>query len=670
MYRVVCITDGTEYVLHDVYALEEQIFNDELSEEMGKTATFNFSILAGHPNIDKIVPLSSEILIYHNGKVDFFGRAITPQADIYNTQSVSCVGGLSYLADSMQAPFTLESSMIDFLVKVLSVHNSMVEERKRFKLGTVNVAGRITSRTVDTYTDTLTLLNNQLINEYGGYLRARQESDGRYLDYVEDYGGYNSQEVRFGENVLDISQQIDASDVITVLIPEGASVEISNSDGTTTEKRVSIATVNNDINYIRNENAISKWGLIWGYAQFDEISDPALLLAESKRYLDRKVTFPLSVEFTALDLSYVDVDIERLELGKWTQFISVSHEISGTYLLQKLTRHLSRPELDTVSFGCVQQGLSGTSASNVHAVNLKIDKVRSSLANDIAYKVENATKLITGGLGGYVVIGQAEDGHPEEILVMDAPTKAAAKNVIRLNKNGLGFSTTGYSGVFRNAWTIDGNLVADFITTGSMLADRIRGGTLELGGTGLGKDGSILVKDASGNTIGSWNKTGLSILKGILQGVSAVFGGKGNANGTIEVRSSSGGLIGRWDNSGLMISRGVLEVGPLYVDEDYVYFGDFYVSTDGSNVFRSSDGSIVFQNAQGGPLGSYPALKIGNSMVSDHHITSAYGTFERINGNCELANSGSSSNWWAGYTIFEALDWLYDAIQELEASIE
>ena len=409
MYRVVCVTDGVEYMIHDIHAPDEQIYDDELSEEMGKTATFNFTVLGGHPNANKIIPLLSEILIYHDDKIEFFGRSVTPQDDIYNTHVVNCVGGLSYLADSMQSPFSLDSSLRDFLKYVLDKHNRMVEKRKQFKLGVVGIAGRSASRVVESYMDTLTLLNSQLVNEYGGYLRVRQETDGRYLDYVEDYGGYNTQAVRFGENVLDISKQIDASDVITVLIPEGAAVEVSNSDGTATSQRINISSVNNGVNYIQDDDAVKRWGLIWGYVQFDEISDPALLLEEAKRYLKNKVTFPLAVEFTAIDLSYIDVNVAALELGKWTSFISDPHGVSGTYLLQKLTRHLTKPESDKVSFGSVQQGLSGTSAANSHAVNIKIEKVRSSLANEIAYKVENATKLITGGMGGYVMIGQASD---------------------------------------------------------------------------------------------------------------------------------------------------------------------------------------------------------------------------------------------------------------------
>ena len=96
---------------------------------------------------------------------------------------------------------------------------------------------------------------------------------------------------------------------------------------------------------------------------------------------------------------------------------------------------------------------------------------------------------------------------------MDAPVKENAKNVIRLNRNGLGFSTSGYNGVYRNAWTIDGSLAADFIVAGTMLADRIRGGTLALGGLN-NQSGVMQILDASGRQIGRWDNSGLTLTSG------------------------------------------------------------------------------------------------------------------------------------------------------------
>lgn len=88
--------------------------------------------------------------------------------------------------------------------------------------------------------------------------------------------------------------------------------------------------------------------------------------------------------------------------------------------------------------------------------------------------ITQATSLIRGGLGGYVVINTSADGTPNEILIMDAPSIDQAINVIRMNMNGIGFSTTGYNGLFTNYWTIDGKLSADAIQTGVLEGSLIK----------------------------------------------------------------------------------------------------------------------------------------------------------------------------------------------------
>ena len=60
---------------------------------------------------------------------------------------------------------------------------------------------------------------------------------------------------------------------------------------------------------------------------------------------------------------------------------------------------------------------------------------------------------------------------------MDASTEATATNIIRFNQNGIGFSTDG-GATYSSAWTIDGHFNADFITAGTMVANRVRAGLL------------------------------------------------------------------------------------------------------------------------------------------------------------------------------------------------
>lgn len=93
--------------------------------------------------------------------------------------------------------------------------------------------------------------------------------------------------------------------------------------------------------------------------------------------------------------------------------------------------------------------------------------------------IAHATQLITGGLGGYVVMKPNANGEPEEILIMDTNDINTAVNVIRMNKNGIAFSNNGYNPeFFVTAWTIDGAFNANYIASGTIDANLIRAGII------------------------------------------------------------------------------------------------------------------------------------------------------------------------------------------------
>lgn len=127
--------------------------------------------------------------------------------------------------------------------------------------------------------------------------------------------------------------------------------------------------------------------------------------------------------------------------------------------------------------------------------------------------IEYATRMIQGGLGGYVVIEPDASGHPEEILIMDTPDKTTAVNVWRFNQGGLGHSSTGYNGPYSDiALTADGKINASLITTGTLdasvvnveniNADNITSGTINaININGSTITGSTLESTASGGSI-------------------------------------------------------------------------------------------------------------------------------------------------------------------------
>jgi len=130
---------------------------------------------------------------------------------------------------------------------------------------------------------------------------------------------------------------------------------------------------------------------------------------------------------------------------------------------------------------------------------------------------------------------------------------------------------------------------------------------------------------------------------------------KGNANfsGTVTGASFEGGII---------------DVGVFYADDEDVWFGDWYVSSGGSNIFRSNDGSVSFQTKKGGPFGSYAALVLsgesGTTTVSDHHVESRL-----IQANTmHCGELYPEDDWWEGWSLTKTMKWLAQRITDLEGS--
>jgi hypothetical protein len=84
--------------------------------------------------------------------------------------------------------------------------------------------------------------------------------------------------------------------------------------------------------------------------------------------------------------------------------------------------------------------------------------------------VERATNLITGNEGGHLRFIYDENGLPQEQVIMDTEDIDTAQKVWRWNLSGLGFSSTGYDGTYGTAITMNGEINANFITTGKLSA--------------------------------------------------------------------------------------------------------------------------------------------------------------------------------------------------------
>lgn len=221
----------------------------------------------------------------------------------------------------------------------------------------------------------------------------------------------------------------------------------------------------------------------------------------NKMYIDLIPVAPINPEETFDPIKF----LSRIRVR------STPHGLNKTFPVTKMTIPLDDPGGATYNLGSkTTQSMTNHSAE----INSQLLKQISDIpapSSILQAAKDNASALIKETSNGYVTLMRNAEGLITEILICDRMNYLDPEAKIwRWNQNGLGYSSTGYNGEFGLAMTRDGAIVADKITTGTMLADRIRGGNLIMGGLN-NVAGTIIVNDEDGHPICVFNKAGGTI---------------------------------------------------------------------------------------------------------------------------------------------------------------
>lgn len=355
MYQIKC--DG--YILHDTTIENLQVINPKCELELNKTGSLTFSITPLHPYYDKINKHTSEITLYQDNNILFNGRVLNDDVDFNNIKFVECEGELSYLLDSIQRgkKYQLDGGSTNviesYLKDIISIHNSQVDDRKKFNVGLVTVSDPNNYLyKISNYENTLSVVTDKLLNTYGGYLYTRHDGDNKYIDYVADLKGVCTQKIEFGKNIIDMNKFIKGEDVYTALIPLGA----KNESEVTTEtelydQRLTISslpdstdgTITKVNDYIYDTEAVKKWGWIWKVIKWDDVTVAKNLLTKAKEDLTNAINPNLTLELTVIDLHELNVDIDRINLGDKIQCVSLPHNLNIILVVKSMSIDIDDP---------------------------------------------------------------------------------------------------------------------------------------------------------------------------------------------------------------------------------------------------------------------------------------------------------------------------------------
>lgn len=499
-----------------------KVLEPKLTMEDSAAGSLEFAIPPGNVGYNSIQKLTSDIIVYEDGEEIWRGRCISENVDFWKNKRYVIEGALAFLNDSIQPPreFNVSNTTIrSFLEVLIANHNNQVAENRRFKVGMVTVDdgdsvdddGAI--RRYTNYETTLACINDKLIDKLKGHVYIKREfdaSDNTYkftINYVKDYLEIVDKEIRFGKNLLDYAQSYEVTDLATVIVPRGSRLDESPIEGL--EAYTTVASCGNDGDwhksgsiFVTNKPAVENYGFICAVVDWDNVDVPNNLLTKAKKYLQELQWNKLTLEVSVLDLHYLNVSEPTFKLLQQVRCISEPHGMDAVFPITRMEIDLTNPANTTFSLGTE---VTPTLTSATNKVDFDLLNYLNNTPSESAMlrsAKENARALVTGTMdGGYAgfIYGSDEHGNaivdPEtgKLLNPDRPTGFRVADALT-DETALHRWIWTYGGLMHQyrpdisqpwsdtlpnaAMTMDGKIVANYITAGTMSCDRLNGGEI------------------------------------------------------------------------------------------------------------------------------------------------------------------------------------------------
>lgn len=278
------------------------------------------------------------------------------------------------------------------------------------------------------------------------------DADNWNISFLQSIGNDNGETIIYGKNMQSMEIYEDWSSVVTKLYPVGY-------DGLMLSEQYLESNIKYEVPYTRTIDFQTD------LEQEEQTQENLIseLRQKAQKYLDEN-------KYPKVSYTTVSNINDNMEIGDTIQVL---------HPLVTIKTEVLEYEYDVIS----KKIKSLTFGNFSRDVKTKFDSIKSSIysisqtLSKQQITIKNQTDLINSlNKNGYVYIDD------NEILILDKLPKEEAKNVWRFGLGGIGFSSNGYEGPFETAITMDGQINAKFITTGTMSVARIEGLADELSG--------------------------------------------------------------------------------------------------------------------------------------------------------------------------------------------
>lgn len=371
-------------------------------------------------------------------------------------------------------------------------------------------------------------IEGSVLDQFGG----EYEWDGLTVKLHRQRGTVTNYTLRYGKNITDVNQDENIAETATGVVPFWSDV-----DGTTVITGDVIEK--QDISYssplIIPLDLSSEWQTAPTVAQ---LNTAATVYVNKSDFGIPKVSVDVSFVNLADTEEYKDIlPMQSLHLCDTVKVQFEELGIDTTAKVVETVYDVLAERYESIQIGSLKSSLAGLitdyEASMAQTVSDTGKRVFAEANTEAQDLINNATAWLTAS-GGYVIAVKNNDGSWKELLFLDTNNVQTAHNVLRINQNGIGFSSNGVGGPYTQAWTLDGRLV--------------------VGGTNVP---SITCYDSNNNILFQASANGVQVNKGdiILR----------DTNNNIVFQASSGGMLWNSEKSKMLLDGTIVTEGKIRV---------------------------------------------------------------------------------------------------------
>lgn len=399
------ITYG-KYLLYDPRLCNEAdgliVQDPSVQLAAGKAGSMNFTLQKNHPYLSQLKRMSGLVELLDDSTPIYRGRITKETTDFYGARKIETEGIMAALNDSLIPPFVFPDDFLNdeeyqaaastgnvvefFFNWLLEKHNAQVSDGQKIKPGVCSVtdSNNYVSRSSEDYLTTMEALQSKLAeSSLGGTFLVRYESDGNYLDYYAELPLTNTQTVEFAVNLLDLTSEVDGTEIYTAILPEGKDgLTLADlADGDLTDDLVKDGLT------IYSKSGIAAYGKITRHANWDDVSIAANLQSKAKAALaDNGLGMPETIKCTAVDLGWQE-EVQHFRVGRMTMLASTPHGYKAAYPLMELNVDILNPGNTRITMGATRLTYTASQIENDREIGDKIEGAKK----DLTERVDNAT---------------------------------------------------------------------------------------------------------------------------------------------------------------------------------------------------------------------------------------------------------------------------------------